>query len=111
MPGDELRGHRRKLLIVDGDRERLRLFRLSLDPFHGPLVRTALTGKRALQLADSERPDMVIVGDVTDMPQMQLIELFRLFQGQASTVFAEDIEGVAAVPRLNQNDPEGKVLE
>lgn len=71
---------KRSLLLVDGDAKSLRVLEVSLRKA-GFTVSTAESGKSALQLLGSMRPDLVISD--TDMPGMDGYEFCREFKSHA----------------------------
>ena len=75
-------GRQSRILIVDDDALNLKLFTISLSK-RGYLILLAMDGRFALDLAQRERPDLVIM-DV-QLPDMSGLEATRVLKGDDAT--------------------------
>jgi len=71
-----------KILVVDDDRNLLRLFEYVLQKA-GFTVITAMDGERGLELALAERPDLVMLD--LKMPKLDGMEVLRKLKADPST--------------------------
>jgi len=101
-----MNGSERSILLVDDDRELLRILALFLR-VDGWQVQVALTGPAAVSLLSTSAPPSLILSDIT-MPDMDGAELIRIIAGipaldrvpvvQMSAIHREKVSGrVAAV--------------
>ena len=92
---------RKKALVVDDDEGTLE-FVVELMHNEGWDTIVGLTGQDALDLAEQEEPDLIVL-DV-DMPEMDGFEAFRLLRTNALTAHIP----IIMLTAINDLDPEGQ---